>query len=80
MIALIQSFIPLEWIAAITAAVTTLFGVWLAGRKSGQTAADIEDMERYAETRKKIDEHGRMADADAALSWLRDRGKSESDL
>ena len=80
MIALIQSLIPLEWIAAAAVVVSALTAIWLGGRKSGQTDADMEDMHRYAETRKKIDEHGRMADADAALSWLRDRGKSESDL
>ena len=75
MIALIYSLIPVRWIAAAVAGGTTLFGIWLSGRKSGQTDAAIEEMESYAETRKKMDAAGRMADADAAREWLRDRGK-----
>ena len=75
MIALIQSFIPLEWIAAAAVVVSTLTAIWLGGKKSGKTDAKAEEMENYAETRKRMDEAGRMSDADAARQWLSERSK-----
>jgi hypothetical protein len=74
-IALIQSLIPLEWIAAAAVVVSALTAIWFGGRRSGRTEAKIEDAENYVETRKKMDETGRMSDADAAREWLHDRSK-----
>lgn len=75
MIALIQSFISLDWLAAIAVGIAALASIWFGGRKSGKTAAKIEEMESYADTRKKMDEAGRMSDADAARQWLSERSK-----
>jgi hypothetical protein len=48
---------------------------WLGGRKSAKADAKQEELEGYVETRKRMDEIGRMSDADAARDWLRERGK-----
>lgn len=68
------------WLAGIGLAIVALMASWFGGRKSAQTDAKLEDAEDYVSTRKRMDEVGRMSDADAARSWLLDRGKSESDL
>ena len=48
---------------------------WFGGRKAAQTDAKVEELTDYVETRKRMDEVGRMSDADAARDWLRERGK-----
>jgi hypothetical protein len=74
-IALIQSLIPLEWIAAFAVVVSALTAIWFGGRKSGKSDAKIKELDGYVETRKKMDDAGRMSDADAAREWLHDRSK-----
>jgi dienelactone hydrolase len=63
------------WAAGIGLVVAALAASWLGGRKSAQADAKQEELEGYAETRKRMDEIGRMSDADAARDWLRERGK-----
>jgi len=55
--------------------VAMLVTSWSGGRKSAQTDAKVEGLEDYVETRQRMDEVGRMSDADAARDWLRERGK-----
>ncbi len=63
------------WAAGIGLVVAALAASWLGGRKSAQADAKQEELEGYVETRKRMDEVGRMSDADAARDWLRERGK-----
>ena len=63
------------WAAGIGLVVAALAASWLGGRKSAQADAKQEELENYVETRKRMDEIGRMSDADAARDWLRERGK-----
>ncbi len=58
----------------------SLAASWFGGRKAAQADAKIVELEQYANTRRKLDEVGRMSDADAARAWLRERGKSKRDL
>jgi dienelactone hydrolase len=55
--------------------VAALAASWFGGRKSAQADAKQEELEGYVETRQRMDEIGRMSDADAARDWLRERGK-----
>lgn len=48
---------------------------WFNGKKTAQADAKREELEAYVKTRKRMDEIGRMSDADAAREWLRERGK-----
>jgi dienelactone hydrolase len=63
------------WAAGIALVVAALAASWFGGRKSAQADAKQEELEGYVETRKRMDEIGRMSDADAARDWLRERGK-----
>jgi dienelactone hydrolase len=63
------------WAAGIALVVAALAASWFGGRKSAQADAKQEELEGYVETRKRMDEIGRMSDADAACDWLRERGK-----
>lgn len=63
------------WAAGVALVVAALAASWFGGRKSAQADAKQEELEGYVETRKRMDEIGRMSDADAARDWLRERGK-----
>lgn len=63
------------WSAAFGLIVAALLASWLGGRKSAKADAKAKELEDYADTRKRMDEVGRMSDADAAADWLRERGK-----
>jgi hypothetical protein len=52
-----------------------LVASWFGGRKAAETDAKIVELQEYANTRRKLDEVGRMSDADAARAWLRERTK-----
>ena len=67
--------IPTEWLTGIVLAVIGLAAIWFGGRKSGNSDAKIKELDGYVETRKKMDEAGRMSDADAARQWLSERSK-----
>lgn len=55
--------------------VAMLAASWFGGKKAAQADAKAEGLEDYVETRQRMDEVGRMSDADAARDWLRERGK-----
>lgn len=63
------------WSAAFGLIVAALAASWFGGRKSAQADAKAKELEDYADTRKRMDEVGRMSDADAAADWLHERGK-----
>jgi len=63
------------WLAAAGAFLVALGAAYWRGRSAGADAAERERLEGYVETRKRMDEVGRMSDADAARDWLRDRNK-----
>ena len=63
------------WATGLGLVIAALAASWLSGRKSAQADAKQEELEGYVETRKRMDEIGRMSDADAAREWLRERGK-----
>ena len=63
------------WAAGIGLVIAALAASWLGGRKSAQADAKVEELTDYVDTRKRMDEVGRMSDADAAADWLRERGK-----
>jgi dienelactone hydrolase len=63
------------WAMGLGLVVAALAASWFGGRKSAQADAKQEELEGYVETRERMDEIGRMSDADAARDWLRERGK-----
>lgn len=63
------------WLAAAGAFLVALGAAYWRGRSTEAAAAERERLEDYVETRKRMDEVGRMSDADAARDWLRDRNK-----
>jgi dienelactone hydrolase len=63
------------WAMGFGLVVAALAASWFGGRKSAQADAKQEELEGYVETRERMDEIGRMSDADAARDWLRERGK-----
>lgn len=63
------------WLAAAGAFVIALGAAYWRGRSTEAAAAERERLEDYVETRRRMDEVGRMSDADAAREWLRDRNK-----
>lgn len=56
---------------AVSVLVAALLASWFGGRK----AAKVKELKDYAETDKRMDEVGRLSDADAARDWLHDRGE-----
>jgi len=63
------------WAAAAGLFIIALAATWFGGRKAAQTDAKARELESYVDTRKRMDEVGRMSDADAARDWLRDRAE-----
>lgn len=63
------------WAISIGLVFSALTASWLGGRKTAQTDAKQKEFEAYAETRERMDEVGRMSDADAAADFLCDRAK-----
>lgn len=63
------------WAMGFGFIVVMLAASWLGGRKSAQADAKQEGLEDYVKTRKRMDDIGRLSDADAAADWLRERGK-----
>lgn len=61
------------WLAAAGAFVLALGAAYWRGRSAADAAAERERLEDYVETRKRMDEVGRMSDADAARDFLTDR-------
>lgn len=63
------------WALGIGFVIAAFAATWFGGRKSAQADAKVEGLEDYVETRERLDQVGRMSDADAAREWLRERGK-----
>ena len=63
------------YLAAVGAFLFALGAAYWRGRSDRAEAVERERLESYVETRKRMDEIGRMSDADAARDWLRDRNK-----
>lgn len=63
------------WAAAVGLVIAAMAASWLGGRKSAQADAKQEGLEDYVATSKRMDDVGRLSDADAAREWLRERGK-----
>lgn len=63
------------WLAAAGAFVLALGAAYWRGRSAAGAAAERERLEDYVETGKRMDEAGRMSDADVAREWLRERNK-----
>lgn len=63
------------WTAGLGLVIAALAASWFGGRKSAQADAKQEGLEDYVQTSKRMDDVGRLSDADAARVWLEDRGK-----
>jgi hypothetical protein len=63
------------WLAAAAAFLVALGAAYWRGRSTEAAAAEIERLDGYVDTRKRMDEVGRMSDADVSRDWLRDRGQ-----
>lgn len=63
------------WLAAAGAFVLALGAAYWRGRSAADAVAERERLDDYVETRRRMDEVGRMSDADAAREWLRERGQ-----
>jgi hypothetical protein len=57
--------------AAASVIVAALLASWFGGKRSAKT----KGLEDYVKTRERMDDVGRLSDADAARDWLRERGK-----
>lgn len=63
------------FLVAVGAFAFALGAAYWRGRSDEADAEEHERLENYVETRKRMDEVGRMSDADAARDWLRERNK-----
>jgi hypothetical protein len=63
------------WMAGVAVVIAALLASWFGGRKAAQTDAKVKELKDYAETDKRMDEVGRLSDADAARDWLKERGQ-----
>lgn len=70
------------WAGALGVLVVALTASWFGGRKSAQTAAKVQEMKTYVDTRKRMDatETDLGDDPNVLRDWLRERGKSSSDM
>lgn len=57
------------WSTALALVVAALLASWFGGRKSAKT----KGLEGYVKTRERMDDVGRLSDADAAADWLKER-------
>jgi hypothetical protein len=63
------------YLLSVLGFLTLLLSVFISGRKSARKDAEIEQNKEYIETRERMDEVERPADANAARDWLRKRGE-----
>jgi hypothetical protein len=63
------------FLASLLKPLLTLLAAWFGGKAAGRQAAKIEELQSYVDTTKRMDEVGRMSDADAAIDFLRNRAK-----
>lgn len=62
-------------VSSLLKPLVTLMAAWFGGKAAGRDAARIKELKGYVKTRSRMDEVGRMSDADAAADFLRDRAK-----
>ena len=67
------------WLAVAGGVVLALFYAYTKGRADQGKADDVEELNEYVETRRRIDDATIPRDADAALEWLRKR-QSNGDM
>lgn len=67
------------WLAVAGGVVLALFYAYIKGRTDKGEANEVEELNEYVETRRRIDESTIPHDADAALEWLRKR-QSNGDM
>ncbi len=61
------------WLIGAGSVLVALAAAYFNGKRDADAAAERERLEGYVETRKRMDEVGRMSDADAARDFLSDR-------
>ena len=67
------------WLAVAGGVVLALLYAYIKGRTDQGKADEVEELNEYVETRRRIDESTIPRDADAALDWLRKR-QSRGDM
>ena len=67
------------WLAVAGGVVMALVYAYLKGRTDQGRASEVEELNEYVETRRRIDEGTIPSDATAALDWLRKR-QSNGDM
>lgn len=66
---------PLKrWAAALVAALSIILGVFMSGKRTEREESRVEDLEKYVETKEKIDNVETAPTRDAAVKRLRDNG------
>lgn len=61
------------WSTAFALVVAALLASWFGGRKSARADTKARELEGYVKTRERMDDVGRLSDADAAAEWLKER-------
>lgn len=61
------------WLAVAGGVVLALFYAYIKGRTDQGRADEVEELNEYVETRRRIDDTTIPSDATAALDWLRKR-------
>ena len=61
------------WLAVAGGVVLALFYAYIQGRADQGKADEVEELNEYVETRRRIDDATIPRDADDALEWLRKR-------
>ena len=67
------------WLAVAGGVIMALAYAYLKGRTDQGKADEVEELNEYVETRRRIDDATIPRDADAALEWLRKR-QSNGDM
>ncbi|MCK9543697.1 MAG: hypothetical protein M0R03_16885 [Novosphingobium sp.] len=62
------------WLAGAAITVVAVVSSWFYGRRSGRKEAEVDELEEYRDTRKRMDQVVRDNDGADNAEWLRDRG------
>jgi hypothetical protein len=80
---MIGALLPDIWpyLAGLVAIIGAALGLYAKGRADVKTKTALQEAERYAKTRKEMDDAQVVSDDPAVLrEWLRERGKQPGDL